>query len=250
MRNMRRTNIETNDEYHMGDTPTKEDLPVREGKVFCRYGDRKYQETDISKGFREGCFHERWITPEKYKEIKAEATSRSLKNQRRHRGKGKYHINPSTGKRWKKGEQNEEGWYFYDHKGYVKNDGYHALHWQKTWEAYQRKRIQAIQQNKPKYCRDRGLDIDITGTDGLDYLVSIFPKDYICPALGIKMKWNDSPHVGDSPSLDRLDPTKGYVKGNLAWISERANTMKHDANLAELKSLTQWLKKEVKKRTG
>ena len=62
---------------------------------------------------------ERWITPEKYKEIKAEATSRSLKNQRRHRGKGKYHINPSTGKRWKKGEQNEEGWYFYDHKGYI-----------------------------------------------------------------------------------------------------------------------------------
>ncbi len=25
---------------------------------------------------------------------------------------------------------------------------------------------------------------------------------------------------------------------------------KHDANLAELESLTQWLKKEVKKRTG
>ena len=45
---MRRINIETNDEYHMGDTPTKEDLPVREGLVFCRYGDRKYKETDTS----------------------------------------------------------------------------------------------------------------------------------------------------------------------------------------------------------
>ena len=41
------------------------------------------------------------------------------------------------------------------------------------------------------------------------------------------MKWNNSPHQGDSPSLDRLDPSKGYIRGNLAWISERANTKKN-----------------------
>ncbi len=249
MFSMKRINIETGKEYRMGDTPTKEDLPARKGLVFIRYGlSRTYKRTDLSKGFREDFFLERWYTPEKLAEKRKEGNARSAEHQRRHRKEdGKKELNPSTGKEWKKGEQNEQGWYFYNYGGYVKNDGCRTMKWQKTWEAYERKRIQAIQTNKPKYCRDRGLDIDIEGLDGLKYLQSIFPKDYICPALGIKMKWNNSPHQGDSPSLDRLDPSKGYIRGNLAWISERANTMKHDANLEEVEDLYKWLKKEYKK---
>lgn len=38
----------------------------------------------------------------------------------------------------------------------------------------------------------------------------------------------------DSPSLDRKDPAKGYVKGNVWVISYRANAIKQDATLAEL----------------
>jgi hypothetical protein len=247
---MRRINIETGEIYHRGDTPTKEDLPARKGLFFCRYGLSKvYKKTDLSKGWIEGYFIERWQTKEQLAKGNQEARDRSLEHQRRHKtGDGKKQINPSTGKAWKKGQQNEDGWYFYNYKGYVKNDGYRAIHWEKTWELYERKRIQAIQTNKPKYCRDRGLEIDIEGLDGLKYLQSIFPKDYMCPAFGTKMKWNDSPHQGDSPSLDRLDPTKGYVRGNLAWISERANTMKHDGSLEEVEKLYKWMKKEYKKR--
>ncbi len=39
----------------------------------------------------------------------------------------------------------------------------------------------------------------------------------------------------NSPSLDRIDPTKGYVKGNVWIISHRANTIKSDASHEELK---------------
>jgi hypothetical protein len=247
---MKRINIETGKPYAMGDTPTKEDLPHRKGLVFKRYGlYKKYASTNLSRGWREGYFNERWRTAEDLAAHRKKVLATGIEHQRRHRtGNGKKELNPTTGKEWKKGEQNEQGWYFYNYKGYVKSsDGYRGMHWQKTWENYERKRIQAIQTNKPKYCRDRGLEIDIEGLDGLKYLQSIFPKDYMCPALGIKMKWNNSPHQGDSPSLDRIDPTKGYIRGNLAWISERANTMKHNANLAELESLTKWLKKEYKK---
>ena len=38
----------------------------------------------------------------------------------------------------------------------------------------------------------------------------------------------------NSPSIDRIDSTKGYVKGNVKIISLRANMMKNDANLQEL----------------
>ena len=38
----------------------------------------------------------------------------------------------------------------------------------------------------------------------------------------------------NSPSIDRIDSTKGYVKGNVKIISLRANMMKNVANLQEL----------------
>ena len=37
----------------------------------------------------------------------------------------------------------------------------------------------------------------------------------------------------DSPSLDRIVPELGYVKGNIRVISNRANHLKSDATLEE-----------------
>jgi hypothetical protein len=48
-----------------------------------------------------------------------------------------------------------------------------------------------------------------------------------CPILGIPLA--TAPQKGysaDAPSLDRKDNTKGYIKGNVAIISMRANTLK------------------------
>lgn len=57
-----------------------------------------------------------------------------------------------------------------------------------------------------------------------------------CPYLNIKMKSTSS--RGESKktvlSLDRIDPAKGYIKGNVEVISWQANTMKSDASREEL----------------
>ena len=58
-----------------------------------------------------------------------------------------------------------------------------------------------------------------------------------CPLLGVVMHTAQGVLSAYSPSLDRLDATKGYVKGNVWVISHRANTIKSNANLAELKLL-------------
>ena len=78
-----------------------------------------------------------------------------------------------------------------------------------------------------------------------DYLYEIFPKDYICPVLGIKMKWGDAfkKYAGDSsPSLDKIIPNKGYVKGNVIWISWRANDIKKNATVDELEQVLSFYK--------
>lgn len=55
----------------------------------------------------------------------------------------------------------------------------------------------------------------------------------LCPVLGIPM---------DRPSLDRIDGTKGYVKGNVRVISHRANMLKNDATIEELELVLKDLK--------
>lgn len=38
-------------------------------------------------------------------------------------------------------------------------------------------------------------------------------------------------------TLDKIDPSKGYTVGNVQIISSRANTIKNDASLEELKTI-------------
>lgn len=43
-------------------------------------------------------------------------------------------------------------------------------------------------------------------------------------------------------SLDRINPTKGYEKGNVQVISRKANAMKQDASQEELERFCEWVK--------
>jgi hypothetical protein len=61
-----------------------------------------------------------------------------------------------------------------------------------------------------------------------------------CPLLGIELTYinctgNRTPQ--NYATLDRIDSTKGYVAGNIQIISFRANTIKGDATLEELKTI-------------
>ncbi len=57
----------------------------------------------------------------------------------------------------------------------------------------------------------------------------------VCPILGISIKRNEqSGFHSDSPSLDRINPDKGYTKDNIRVISNRANLLKSNATIKEL----------------
>ncbi len=79
----------------------------------------------------------------------------------------------------------------------------------------------------------RGLEFDIEVSD------IVIPE--ICPVLGIPLSLTNGKNVGSSPSLDRIDNNKGYIKGNIQVLSWRANKIKSDATLEELKALVSFL---------
>lgn len=64
-----------------------------------------------------------------------------------------------------------------------------------------------------------------------------------CPVLGIKLECNAGSGGAkqNSPSLDRIVPALGYVKGNIQVMSHLANVMKHDANPEQLLNFASWV---------
>lgn len=70
----------------------------------------------------------------------------------------------------------------------------------------------------------------------------------ICPILGIPLTMGEGHPIPNSPSLDRIDPTKGYVKGNVMVISHRANTIKSNATPEELRKIADFYEAAMNKK--
>ena len=63
----------------------------------------------------------------------------------------------------------------------------------------------------------------------------------ICPALNIPIKIDNNKLSYDSPTLDRIDNSKGYVKGNICVISWKANKIKSYGSLEDHKKIIDYL---------
>lgn len=63
----------------------------------------------------------------------------------------------------------------------------------------------------------------------------------VCPILGIPLFVGNRNQHDNAPTLDKIIPELGYVKDNFRVISYRANRIRNDATLAELKKLVAFL---------
>lgn len=85
--------------------------------------------------------------------------------------------------------------------------------------------------------RRAGLPHNITKED----VLAVIPEDGLCPVFGRKMTFG-APRTRDTASLDKIIPKKGYVVGNIAVVSLRANELKSDATADEILAVGNWLK--------
>ncbi len=82
-----------------------------------------------------------------------------------------------------------------------------------------------------------GFDFNLTTED-------IFIPEY-CPVLGISLCWSDDGRADNTPSLDRIDNTKGYIRGNVAVISWKANQLKRDGTLKDFQSIVKYMLENI-----
>lgn len=71
------------------------------------------------------------------------------------------------------------------------------------------------------------------------------PIPSVCPFLNIPLKSGRQKLTQNSPSLDRIDPQRGYVRGNLQILSHKANAMKNSATLEEFEAMAQRWRAEI-----
>jgi len=123
----------------------------------------------------------------------------------------------------------------------------HSLAWidkrNETTRKYYEKNKETISKRQSKYkkknkavglcsaskarAKQKNLPFNLTSK----YIKEIWPEDNKCPALGIDLKKGEESGNGrrHAPSLDRIIPELGYMKGNVQIVSLLANQIMSDA---------------------
>jgi hypothetical protein len=87
--------------------------------------------------------------------------------------------------------------------------------------------------NKKHNALRTGIDFDI------DFVDIDWPTH--CPLLGIELDYFVESRQENSVSFDRINPAKGYVKGNVLVCSWRGNRIKNDGSSAEHRRIADYL---------
>ena len=116
-----------------------------------------------------------------------------------------------------------------------------------------RERIRQMHARNPipvliRTCKNRakrkGIEFTITAAD-----LAMPPE---CPCCGNKLQARTGPRkpgpTPNSPSIDRVDNSRGYVPGNVAIICWRCNELKRNATPEELHKILSWIEGHTKKR--
>jgi hypothetical protein len=106
-----------------------------------------------------------------------------------------------------------------------------------AWLKKPKNRVSHILGQAKQRANKNGMEFSIT----LDDLLPL-------PVLGIKINYEGNKgqrgFVNDSPSIDRLDSSLGYVKGNVKIICWRANRVKSDATVEELRAILNFMEEK------
>lgn len=104
-------------------------------------------------------------------------------------------------------------------------------------EARRKDPLRALWKNARERARNRGLEFTIRWED--------LRVPSHCPILCIPLQSHlglgrTGHHVDYSPSIDRIDNSRGYTPDNIVIVSYRANRLKSDASIEELRKIVEF----------
>lgn len=106
---------------------------------------------------------------------------------------------------------------------------------ERAWQSNNRRSnpIPRILQEAKSRARKKGIEFSITSDD-----VTV---PAVCPVLNIPIGMSFGARSDNSLSIDRIDGSKGYIPGNVRIISWRANRLKNDGTLEELRAIVSYI---------
>ena len=114
----------------------------------------------------------------------------------------------------------------------------HASKLAQITNARRSNQVRALLKGAKDRARRKGLEFNLTSED--------IPIPSNCPILGIPMRSvmgmgrKKGQRLDSSPSIDRIDNSQGYVRGNVVVVSYRANRIKSDATVEELQQIVEF----------
>lgn len=81
--------------------------------------------------------------------------------------------------------------------------------------------------------KDRGINFDLVIDD------IVIPE--VCPVFKTPLKFSETTRQATTPSIDRIDNSVGYTRKNISIISWRANRLKNNLTIEEVRNLLKYM---------
>jgi hypothetical protein len=121
-----------------------------------------------------------------------------------------------------------------NHKEHLEYDRNYQANKRKDFEYRLRMLVNASKQRAKLKNRDHSITVED--------IKAIYPIDGCCPIFGMKLEFNNAGFRENSPSIDRIDSSKGYTLDNIQIISWKANRIKSYATVEELEVIVAYMK--------
>ena len=154
-------------------------------------------------------------------------------------------LNANTKKPFNRGDVREDGFFFLGYQKTINKQGLFYESWVRpeVWNKQTKGEKRTIERHVRRtlsHIKSKAKKNNVPFDLPVEYAMSIFTD--ICPALKTKLTWTEQNGKNkNSPSLDKIIPELGYIKGNVMWLSYKANLMKNNATASELKKFAEWV---------
>lgn len=117
---------------------------------------------------------------------------------------------------------------------HISAKGYPSHLWKKFQDENYRKKYSHINKLLKGYELRNQKRWQTTTNLSVEYLIDILPVNNKCPIFGYDLHFEKAKKNENKLSLDRINNKKSYEKGNVMWMSLKANCFKNDLNKDEL----------------